>query len=44
VVLRLPGAPADIAVDTKRGHIGVPMELSHRVEIWRLPAGAPAVR
>jgi len=44
VVLRLPGAPADIAVDTKRGHIGVPMELRHTVEIWRLSAGAPAVR
>jgi sugar lactone lactonase YvrE len=37
VAVRLPGAPADIAVDTKRGHIGVPMELRHSVEIWRLP-------
>ena len=42
VALRLPGAPADIAVDTKRGHIAVPMEMRHSVEIWRLREGAPA--
>lgn len=36
VALRLQGQPADIAVDTKRGHVGVPMQSLHLVEIWKL--------
>ena len=35
-LLRLPGAPADIGVDTKRGHIAVPMVDRNQVEIWKL--------
>lgn len=36
-ILRLPGAPADIGVDTKRGHVAVPMVDRNQVEIWKLP-------
>jgi sugar lactone lactonase YvrE len=29
--------PADIAVDTRRGHVAVPVSVMGRVEIWALP-------
>jgi hypothetical protein len=38
LILRLPGAPADISVDTRRGHVAVPMVDRNQVEIWKLPA------
>ncbi len=37
VILRLPGAPADIGIDTKRGHVAVPMVDRNQIEIWKLP-------
>ncbi len=38
--LRLPGEPADIGIDTRRGNVAVPMVGRNAVEIWRLPEGA----
>ena len=40
VFLRLPGAPADIGVDTRRVRVAVPMVDRNQVEIWQLPAAA----
>jgi len=36
VWLRLPGGPADMGVDTRRGRIAVPLTDRDQVEIWRL--------
>lgn len=36
-VIRVPGAPADIAVDTNRGRVAVPYIALDRVDVWRLP-------
>lgn len=36
-ILQLPGAPADIGVDTRRSHVAVPMMDRNTVEIWKLP-------
>jgi sugar lactone lactonase YvrE len=40
--LRVPGAPADIAVDTRRGRVAVPYIALDRVDVWALPANDPA--
>jgi sugar lactone lactonase YvrE len=37
-IVRTGGAPADIAVDTKRNHVAVPFVDRSVVEIWQLPA------
>ena len=37
-VIRTTGAPADIAVDTKRNRVAVPYISLDRVDIWQLPA------
>ena len=37
-VIRTTGAPADIAVDTKRNRVAVPYISLNRVDIWQLPA------
>lgn len=37
-IIRTGGAPADIAVDTKRNHVAVPFVDRNMVEIWQLPA------
>lgn len=36
-IIRMPGAPADIGVDTKRNRVAVPFIGLHRVVIWALP-------
>jgi sugar lactone lactonase YvrE len=36
-VLRLPGEPADIGVDKRRGRVAVPYVSLNRVDIWPLP-------
>jgi hypothetical protein len=36
VVIRTPGAPADIGVDTRRGRVAVPYIALDRVDIWDL--------
>ena len=36
-VVRLPGAPADIGVDTRRNRVAVPFVARNEVEIWQLP-------
>jgi sugar lactone lactonase YvrE len=37
-IIRTGGAPADIAVDTKRNRVAVPFVARNLVEIWQLPA------
>jgi hypothetical protein len=37
-IIHTGGAPADIAVDTKRNHVAVPFVDRNIVEIWQLPA------
>jgi sugar lactone lactonase YvrE len=37
-IIRVSGAPADIAVDTKRNRVAVPFVDRSIVEIWKLPA------
>ncbi len=37
-IIRVGGAPADIAVDTKRNRVAVPFVDRSIVEIWKLPA------
>jgi sugar lactone lactonase YvrE len=37
-IIRTGGAPADIAVDTKRNRVAVPFVDRNLVEIWQLPA------
>ena len=39
VIIRTGGAPADIAVDTKRNRVAVPFVDRNLVEIWALPNG-----
>ncbi len=41
VLIRTPGAPADIGVDTRRARVAVPYIALNRVDIWELPRGAP---
>jgi hypothetical protein len=36
-IIRTGGAPADIAVDTKRNRVAVPFVDRNLVEIWQLP-------
>jgi len=36
-LMRLPGEPADIGVDTRRNRVAVPYIALDRVEIWQLP-------
>jgi hypothetical protein len=36
-LIRLPGPPADIGVDTRRRRIAVPYVDLNRVDVWRLP-------
>ena len=36
-IIRTGGAPADIAVDTKRNRVAVPFVARNMVEIWQLP-------
>ena len=38
-VVRTPGAPADIGVDTRRRRVAVPYIALNRVDIWQLPEG-----
>jgi hypothetical protein len=33
----VPGRPADIGVDTRRGRVAVPYIALNRVDIWALP-------
>ncbi|MBW3536077.1 MAG: hypothetical protein KY453_12830 [Gemmatimonadetes bacterium] len=35
--LRVPGRPADIAIDTRRGRVAVPYIALDRVDVWDLP-------
>ena len=35
--IRVPGAPADIGIDTRRGRVAVPYVDLNRVDIWALP-------
>lgn len=35
--IRVPGAPADIGVDTRRSRVAVPYVALNRVDIWALP-------
>jgi hypothetical protein len=35
-IIRTPGAPADIGIDTRRGRIAVPYIALNRVDIWDL--------
>lgn len=35
--LRVPGRPADIAIDTRRGRVAVPYIALNRVDVWELP-------
>lgn len=37
VIIRTPGAPADIGVDTRRRRVAVPYIALDRVDIWELP-------
>jgi DNA-binding beta-propeller fold protein YncE len=39
-IVRTPGKPADIGVDTKRNRVAVPYIALNRVEIYQLPASA----
>lgn len=38
-LIRVPGAPADIGIDTRRMHVAVPYIALDRVDIWALPEG-----
>jgi hypothetical protein len=38
-VIRTPGLPADIGVDTRRRRIAVPYVALNRVDVWALPPG-----
>jgi hypothetical protein len=40
-MLRLPGAPADIGIDMRRGRVAIPMMDRNQVEIWSLPPRSP---
>lgn len=43
IIIRTPGAPADIGVDTRRSRVAVPYIALNRVDIWQLsPGGAAA--
>ncbi len=42
--VRLPGPPADIAVDTRRRRVAVPYIGLNRVDVFQLPAGRPGGR
>lgn len=35
-LIRVPGRPADIGIDTRRGHVAVPYIALNRVDVWRL--------
>lgn len=37
-IIKTGGAPADIAVDTKRNHVAVPFVARSVVEIWQIPS------
>ena len=37
LIIKTGGAPADIAVDTKRNHVAVPFVARSVVEIWQIP-------
>jgi DNA-binding beta-propeller fold protein YncE len=37
-LIRVPGRPADIAVDPRRGRIAVPYIALNRVDIWQIPS------
>lgn len=37
-LIRVPGRPADIGIDTRRGRVAVPYIALNRVDVWRLPA------
>jgi hypothetical protein len=37
-IIHTGGAPADIAVDTKRNRVAVPFVDRNLVEIWQLPS------
>ena len=36
-IAKISGAPADIAVDTRRNRVAVPIIRMNRVELWQLP-------
>ena len=38
-MVRVPGAPADIGIDTARRRVAVPYIALDRVDVWALPAG-----
>ena len=40
-IVRTPGKPADIGVDTRRNRVAVPYIALNRVEIYQLPGAAP---
>ncbi len=40
-VIRVPGRPADIAIDTRRGRVAVPYIALDRVDVWALPPAEP---
>lgn len=40
-IVRVPGRPADIGVDTRRRRVAVPYIALDRVDVWRLPASGP---
>jgi hypothetical protein len=37
-LVRVPGAPADIGYDSRRGRVAVPYIALDRVDIWEVPA------
>ncbi|HET8770822.1 MAG TPA: hypothetical protein VFM71_07560 [Gemmatimonadaceae bacterium] len=41
VIIRTPGAPADIGVDTRRARVAVPYIALNRVDIWQITAARP---
>lgn len=41
VIIRTPGAPADIGVDTRRSRVAVPYIALNRVDIWQITAAPP---
>lgn len=41
IVIRVPGRPADIGVDTRRRRVAVPYIALDRVDVWRLPSAGP---
>lgn len=38
-LIRVPGRPADIGIDTRRGRVAVPYIALDRVDIWEIPEG-----